>query len=48
MASTLYETKQQIKLIELLAGLSPMAAILLNIEMSLTNQILLEEGGTLA
>jgi hypothetical protein len=47
-ANTLYETKQQVKLIELLDGLAPMAAILLNIEMSLTNSILLEEGGTLA
>ena len=48
VANTLYETKQQVKLIELFENLAPMAAILLNIELSLTNEILLEEGGTLA
>ncbi len=43
-----YEAKEQVKLTELLSSVSPMAAILLNIEITLVNESLSEEGNTLS
>lgn len=47
-ARTLYESRQQVALDELLSTVAPTAAILLNLEISLTNQQFHEEGSTLA
>jgi hypothetical protein len=47
-AIKLYESNQQTKLVELLSSVSPMAAILLNIEISLVNDKLMEEGSRLS
>jgi hypothetical protein len=47
-AKHFYETKQQVKLIDLLSSVSPVAAILLNIEISLVNPNFMEEGNTLS
>ena len=47
-ARRLYESKEQVKLIALLDSVSPMAAILLNIEMAHVNDHIMEEGNTLS
>lgn len=47
-ASEFYEGREETKLIDLLKGVTPYAAILINIEMSLVNPNLQEQGGTLA
>jgi hypothetical protein len=47
-ARKLYENKEQIKLIELLDTAPPMVAVLLNIDISLVNPQLMEQGSTLS
>ena len=47
-ASLLYETREQLKLQQLLMSLTPAASILLNIEVSLGNQTYHDEGNTLS
>ena len=47
-ARALYESRQQIELENLLSTVAPTAAILLNLEISLTNDQIHEEGSTLA
>ena len=47
-ASLLYETREQLKLQQLLMSLTPAASILLNIEVSLCNQTYHDEGNTLS
>jgi len=47
-ASLLYETREQLKLQQLLMSLTPAASILLNIEVSLCNDTYHDEGNTLS
>jgi len=47
-AQTQYESKNHLRLLDILEEATPVAAILINIELSLSNNGLQEEGGTLA
>jgi hypothetical protein len=47
-AKTQYESKNHLRLLDILEDVTPVAAILINIELSLLNLGLQEEGGTLA
>jgi hypothetical protein len=47
-ARELYQSKQQVRLEEVLAGCDPAAAVMVNIEIAQANQLYMEEGGTLS